>query len=81
MLDTDLANLYGVETKVLNQAVTRNRDRFPEDFMFFLTQQEYSDLRSQFVTSSWGGRRYNPAVFTEHGILMLSSVLRSEKAV
>ncbi len=80
MLDSDLAILYGVETKVLNQAVARNKARFPGDFAFELTQKEFSALRSQFVTSK-GGRRYKPYVFTEHGILMLSSVLRSDKAV
>lgn len=83
MLDEDLAELYGVETKVLNQAVSRNKDRFPPDFMFSVTQQEFSALRSQFVTSkrTKGGRRYLPTAFTEHGILMLSSVLRSKQAV
>jgi ORF6N domain len=81
MLDQDLAGLYGVETKVLNQAVSRNRKRFPEDFMFQLTRKEFGNLKSQIVTSSWGGRRYPPYAFTEHGILMLSSVLRSEQAV
>ena len=81
MLDHDLAELYQVETKVLNQAVKRNIDRFPSDFMFQLTENEWKILRSQFVTSSWGGRRSLPYVFTEHGILMLSSVLRSERAI
>ena len=81
MLDSDLAKLYGVETKVLNQAVKRNIQRFPEDFMFQLTKEEC--LRSQFVTSngSRGGTRYMPYVFTENGVAMLSSVLRSDKAV
>ena len=65
MLDKDLAKLYGVETKVLIQAVKRNIDRFPSDFMFQLSGPEFSKLRSQIVTSSWGGRRYNPYVFTE----------------
>jgi hypothetical protein len=65
LLDADLAKLYGVETKVLLQALKRNPDRFPKDFMFQLTDQEFRDLRSQFVTSSWGGRRYAPYVFTE----------------
>ncbi len=74
MLDADLATLYNVETKVLVQAVKRNIDRFPEDFMFQLTQQEFDDLRSQIVTSSWGSRRYSPYAFTEQGIAMLSSV-------
>jgi hypothetical protein len=81
MLDADLAALYGVETKAFNQAVRRNIDRFPEDFMFRLTDKETENLRSQFVTSSWGGRRYNPYAFTEHGVAMLSSVLRSKRAV
>lgn len=82
MLDTDLAELYEVETRVLVQAVKRNTDRFPEDFMFQLTKQEFDDLRSQFVTSrSWGGRRYPPYAFTEQGVAMLSSVLRSKRAV
>jgi len=81
MLDSDLANLYEVETKVLNQAVNRNIHRFPDDFMFELTEEEWSNLRSQFVTSSWGGRRNLPKVFTEHGVLMLSSVLNSKRAV
>lgn len=80
-MDHDLAELYGVETKVLNQAVKRNIERFPEDFMFQLTQEEFQNLRSQFVTSSWGGRRTPPYAFTEQGVAMLSSVLRSEPAV
>jgi hypothetical protein len=81
MLDTDLAELYEVETRILVQAVKRNIDRFPEDFMFQLTKQEFDDLRSQFVTSSWGGRRHPPYVFTEQGVAMLSSGLRSKRAV
>jgi hypothetical protein len=81
MLDQDLAALYGVETKVLNQAVSRNRERFPEDFMFRLTREEFEILTSQIVTSSWGGRRYPPYAFTEQGVAMLSSVLRSKQAV
>jgi hypothetical protein len=81
MLDRDLAELYGVATKVLIQAVKRNADRFPEDFMFLFTEQEFNNLRSQSVTSSWGGRRYPPYAFTEQGVAMLSSVLRSERAV
>ncbi|MGV3631513.1 MAG: ORF6N domain-containing protein [Bacteroidota bacterium] len=81
MLDSDLSELYGIETKKLNQAVKRNPDRFPEDFMFQLSEQEFEILRSQIVTSSWGGKRYLPYVFTEHGVLMLSSVLNSKKAV
>ncbi len=81
MLDADLAELYGVEPRVLIQAVKRNIDRFPQDFMFQLTKREFSDLRSQIVMSSWGGRRYPPYAFTEHGVAMLSSVLRSKRAV
>ena len=81
MLDRDLAKLYGVETKVLNQAVKRNLKRFPEDFMFRLTQQEYEILKSQFVTSSWGGTRKLPYVFTEQGLAMLSGLLNSDVAI
>jgi len=82
LLDRDLAALYGVETKVLVQAVKRNLDRFPRDFMFQLTKKEFDDLRSQSVTSSqWGGRRYPPYAFTEQGVAMLSGVLRSPRAV
>jgi hypothetical protein len=82
MLSTDLAALYEVEPRVLNQAVKRNQDRFPEDFMFQLTSEEYSSLKSQLVTSSWGGvRRALPYAFTEQGVVMLSSVLQSPRAV
>lgn len=81
MLDRDLAELYGVETKVLKQAVRRNINRFPADFMFELTKDEFKNLRSQIVTSSWGGARYLPMVFTEQGVAMLSSVLKSERAI
>ena len=82
ILDTDLATLYGVDTKVLVQAVKRNIDRFPQDFMFQLSQEEFAILRSQSVTSSdWGGRRYPPYAFTEQGVAMLSSVLRSSRAI
>ena len=93
IMDKELAVLYGVETKKLNQAVKRNIDRFPEDFMFQLNKQEAeiwrsklgfekpNNLRSQFVTSSCGGRRYRSYVFTEQGIAMLSSVLNSERAI
>lgn len=81
MLDSDLAELYGVETKRLNEQVGRNPDRFPEDFMFQLTDDEWLNLKSQIATSSWGGRRKLPYVFTEHGILMLSSVLSSKQAI
>ena len=75
MLDADLAELYGVPTKVLIQAVKRNLSRFPGDFMFQLTRNEFNNLRSQIVTSSWGGRRYPPYVFTEQGVAMLPSDL------
>ena len=81
MLDSDLAALYGVETKRLNEQVKRNCCRFPEDFMFQLDKQEFEILRSQNATSSWGGRRARPYVFTELGIAMLSSVLNSAKAI
>ncbi len=81
MLDSDLAELYEVETKVLIQAVKRNVKRFPSDFMFSLDYQELRILRSQFVTSRWGGRRHTPFVFTEQGVAMLSSVLNSERAI
>ena len=81
MLDRDLAELYQLPVKVLNQAVTRNSDRFPEDFMFQLTKEEFENLKSQFVTSSWGGIRKLPFAFTEQGVAMLSSVLRSPRAV
>ena len=81
MLDRDLAKLYRVKTKVLNQAIHRNIKRFPGDFMFQLTKEELEILRSQIVTSRWGGRRYLPYAFTEQGIAMLSSVLKSERAI
>ncbi len=81
MLDRDLAELYGVKTKSLNLAVKRNIDRFPCDFMFQLTKEELSNLRFQFETSSWGGIRYLPYVFTEQGVAMLSSVLNSKSAI
>jgi len=81
MLDSDLSTLYGVETRVLVQTVKRNLDRFPGDFMFQLSKEEFDHLRSQSVTSSWGGRRYPPFAFTEQGVAMLSSVLRSPRAV
>ncbi|OGF22604.1 hypothetical protein A2Y83_01110 [Candidatus Falkowbacteria bacterium RBG_13_39_14] len=81
MLDRDLAILYGVETKILKRTVKRNLSRFPADFMFELTREEADNLRCQIGTSSWGGTRYLPYAFSEHGILMLSSVLNSDKAV
>ncbi len=81
MIDRDLAELYKVETKVLKQAVKRNYTRFPDDFMFELTGDEFEILRSQIVTSRWGGIRYAPMAFTEQGVAMLSSVLNSERAI
>ena len=81
MLDTDLALLYDVETKRINEQVKRNSNRFPEDFMFQLLEEEWNILKSQSATSSWGGRRVPPYVFTEHGVLMLSSILNSERAI
>lgn len=82
MLDSDLAALYGVETRVLVQAVKRNWDRFPRDFMFQLTKEEFDNLRSQTVISKqWGGRRYPPYAFTEHGAVMLASVLNTPIAI
>lgn len=81
MLDSDLAQLYDVETKALNRAVKRNIERFPEKFMFQLTDEEWKNLKYQFGTSSWGGKRKMPYVFTEHGTLMLSSVLNSKRAI
>lgn len=83
MLDKDLAALYGVETRTLLQAVKRNKERFPSDFMFQLNAKEWENLRSQIVISSleWGGRRYTPYVFTEQGVAMLSSVLHSPQAI
>jgi phage regulator Rha-like protein len=83
MLDSDLAELYGVETRIFNQAVKRNIKRFPESFRFQLNEYEYNNLRSQFVTSSLqhGGRRYLPYVFTEQGVSMLSAILKSDIAI
>jgi hypothetical protein len=83
MLDRDLAELYGVKTKVLKQAVRRNITRFPEDFMFELTKEEFENWRSQFVTSNRDkmGLRYTPMAFTEQGVAMLSSVLNSDRAI
>jgi len=81
MLDRDLSEMYGVETKVFNQSVKRNIERFPKDFMFTLSEKEWENLKSQIVTSSWGGARYRPNVFTEQGVAMLSSVLNSKTAI
>ena len=81
LLDTDLAELYGVETRNLNKAVSRNIKRFPADFMFQLSDAEWKNLMSQSVTSSWGGTRKAPKVFTEEGVAMLSGVLSSDRAI
>jgi hypothetical protein len=81
MLDRDLALLYGVETRYLTRQVRRHKERFPADFLLVLTQQEFAVLKCHFGTSSWGGTRKLPLAFTEHGILMLSSVLNSQRAI
>ena len=81
MLDKDLSEMYGVETKQLKRQVKRNIDRFPKDFMFELTTKEFENLRSQIGTSSWGGTRYSPMAFTEQGVAMLSSILNSKTAI
>ena len=81
MLDIDLSGLYQVETKALNQQVKRNLKRFPNDFMFQLTQSEFENLKSQIVTSSWGGTRKMPFVFTEQGVAMLFGILYSDRAI
>jgi hypothetical protein len=81
LLDADLATLYGVETRRLNEQVRRNIERFPKDFIFELTAEEFANLKSQFATSSWGGRRKRPLAFTEHGAIMAATVLNSPRAV
>ncbi len=81
MLDRDLASLYGVETKALKRNVRRHIGRFPDDFMFELTKDEFNNLRSQIDTSSWGGIRYAPMAFTEQGVAMLSGILNSDRAI
>jgi hypothetical protein len=81
LLDADLAALYGVETRRLNEQVRRNLDRFPEDFIFEVTNEEVANLKSHFATSSWGGRRKLPLAFTEHGAIMAATVLKSPRAV
>ena len=81
ILDSDLARLYGVTPKRFNEQVRRNRERFPRDFMFTLLNQEVAILRSQFATSSWGGRRYAPMAFTEHGAVMAATILNSPAAI
>ncbi|MBP2283827.1 putative XRE-type DNA-binding protein [Flavobacterium sp. CG_23.5] len=80
MLDKDIAELYGVETKRVNEQIKRNISRFPENFMFQLTENEFQNLKSQIATSSWGGTRKLPYVFTEHGVLQLANVVKSERA-
>ena len=81
ILDRDLAAIYGLTTGRLNEQVRRNRERFPEDFMFQLTASELENLRSQFAISSWGGRRYRPFAFTEHGAIQAANVLNSRRAI
>lgn len=81
MIDRDLASMYGVETRRLNEQIKRNIKRFPQDFMFQLTTEEFENLKSQFATSSWGGTRKLPYVFTELGVAMLSSVINSDTAI
>lgn len=81
LLDSDLAELYGVETRRLNEQVKRNRERFPQDFIFELDAEEFKHLKSQFATSSWGGRRKLPLAFTEHGAIMAATILSSPRAV
>ena len=81
LLDRDLAEIYGVSTSRLNEAVKRNAARFPADFMFQLTEPETQNLRSQIAISSWGGRRYRPFVFSEYGAIQAANVLRSERAI
>jgi hypothetical protein len=81
LLDADLATLYGVETRRLDEQVRRNRARFPQDFIFELTNEEFGNLKSQFATSSWGGRRKLPMAFTEHGAIMAATVLNTPRAV
>lgn len=81
MVDRDLAEMYGVETRIFNQTVKRNMERFPKDFMFALSKKEWENLKSQSVISSWGGSRYSPKVFTEQGVAMLSSILNSKTAI
>jgi len=81
MIDEDLAEMYSVETRRLNEQVKRNIKRFPKDFMFALTQKEFENLKSQNATSSWGGRRKLPNAFTEQGVAMLSSILNSDTAI
>jgi hypothetical protein len=80
MIDSDIAELYGVETKRINEAVKNNPEKFPNDFIFELTNDEFENLKSKFSTSSWGGRRHLPKAFTEQGVYMLATVLKSQRA-
>ena len=81
MLDSDVAEIYGVETKRINEAVKNNPDRFPDGYLLEMTEEESENLKSKFSTSSWGGKRYTPKVFTERGLYMLATILKSEQAV
>lgn len=81
MLDSDVAGIYGVETKRINEAVKNNPDRFPDGYLLEMTEEESENLKSKFSTSSWGGKRYTPKVFTERGLYMLATILKSEQAV
>ena len=81
MLDSDVAEIYGVETKRINEAVKNNPDRFPDGYLLEMTEEESENLKSKFSTSSWGGKRYTPKVFTERGLYILATILKSEQAV
>ena len=81
MLDSNVAGIYGVETKRINEAVKNNPDRFPDGYLLEMTEEESENLKSKFSTSSWGGNRYTPKVFTERGLYMLATILKSEQAV
>ena len=81
MLDSNVAGIYGVETKRINEAVKNNPDRFPDGYLLEMTEEESENLKSKFSTSSWGGKRYTPKVFTERGLYMLATILKSEQAV
>jgi len=81
LLDSDVAGIYGVETKRINEAVKNNPDRFPDGYLLEMTEEESENLKSKFSTSSWGGKRYTPKVFTERGLYMLATILKSEQAV
>ena len=81
MLDSDVAEIYGVETKRINEAVKKNPDRFPDGYLLEMTEEESENLKSKFLTSSWGGKRYTPKVFTERWLYMLATIQKSEQAV